>query len=203
MPDDVKDTQVTDPGGQESPDAPGAQTTETTEVDQLPEWAKKELAELRAEAKKRRLQLREQEQAAAKAEEQRLVEQAKWQELAEKRGKELEALKPVQDKVQKYEEAFLATLNKRLEALPDTYKSVVPDFGDPVRTMEWLDANQHLFTSHQAPNIDAGAGNIPTAKGTPKLDAFELELAKSFGMSAEEYIKFREKGNAVKREPDK
>jgi len=164
--DDPK-TPATDPGGQGVDDAPGAQPNEISEVEQLPAWAQKELQDLRAESKKRRLQLREQEQAAAKADEARLVEQAKWQELAEKRGKELEALTSLKEKADRYEQAFLANLEKRVASLPDQYKAIVPDFDDPVKKHEWLDANAHLFQQRRAPDIDAGAGNIDRSKGTP------------------------------------
>lgn len=189
MPDDIQPTDNgTEPGAQDKQEsAPGAQGE--SEVEQLPDWARKELAELRAEAKKRRLQLREAEITASKAEEERLKEQAKWQELAEKRGKELDALKPREEQFKRFEEAFLATLQKRIEGLPDAYKAIVPDFADPIKTSEWLDANAHLFQQRTAPNIDAGAGNIPTAKGTQVLTQSELEMAKAMGVSAETYAK--------------
>ena len=200
MPDDVKT-------GADAPnDEPEARTTETPDVGALEKRIKQleeQLIETSREAKQRRLAKRESDDKARQAEEARLKESQEWQKLAEKHAKDLETLRPMADKASELEAAFLAHLNKRLEAVPDAWKTAIPDFGNPVKTMEWLDANGHLFATRPMPNIDAGAGNNPSPKGAPKLTSLERELAKSFSMSEDDYIKFRDRGNQVTQTPDK
>lgn len=194
-------------GGVDTPNGePEAQTSDTPTVEELQaqlKAAQDKIAEVNREAKKRRL---DKEAADAKAKEDlevKMTEQQEFKKLADTLAKERDELKPLADKATRFEEALLATLTKRLDALPDMWRSVVPDFGDPVKTMEWIDANADKFQTPKFPNIDAGAGNTPSPKGAPKLTALEMEIAKSFNMSPEEYVKFREKGNAVKQTPDK
>lgn len=73
------------------------QGTETTpaagSVDELPDWAQRLLGELRKENAGHRQKTKAAEDAAKAAEDARLAEEQKWQELAEKRAGEVEALK--------------------------------------------------------------------------------------------------------------
>ncbi len=60
-------------------------------VAELPEWARKALGDLRRENAQHRQAKKEAQSAAQKAEEERLAQEKRWQELAEKRAQELEA----------------------------------------------------------------------------------------------------------------
>ncbi len=182
----MTDNQTT-PGASSVPPESMTTNDEPQDVSQLPAWAQALVKDLRAENAKHRTGKKAAEEAAAKAEEQRLLDEKKWQELAEKRAKELEALKPLADKVTMYEEMLTATLAKRLEAIPKDFKSLVPDFGDPVKTLGWLDANNQLFATRRAPNLDGGAGTGGDSKSAPALTAEELAIAKQAGVSPERW----------------
>jgi hypothetical protein len=170
---------------------PGAaDTTEATEAQDmasLPAWAQKLIKDLRKEAGDYRTARKQADEAKRTAEEAALVEQAKWKELADKRGAELEGLKPVQDRLTAYETAFKTALVKRLDAIPDEFKSLVPAFDDPVKTWDWLDANQNLFARRIAPKLDAGAQGDAASKQTPKLTVEEIQIAKRSGLTPEQY----------------
>lgn len=168
---------------------PGASAEEKpNDFPKLPEWAQSEMQALRREAAAHREKKLEAERAAKAAEDARLTEQQKWQELADKRGKELEGLKPIQERLTAYETAFKTALHKRLEAIPDQFKTLVPEFDDPVKTWGWLDANQHLFTARKAPGLDGGAQD-QSGKQAPQLTAQEVLAAKAMGLTLEVYAK--------------
>jgi len=62
-------------------------------MDKLPEWAQRLVKELRQENAGHRKKAKDAEELGAKAEEQRLADEKKFQELAEKRAKELDTIK--------------------------------------------------------------------------------------------------------------
>lgn len=67
---------------------PAADPQAAGSVDELPEWAQTLVGDLRKENAAHRKKAKSAEQAAQEAEEARLAEERKWQELAEKRAKE-------------------------------------------------------------------------------------------------------------------
>lgn len=168
---------------------PGAEAeVKPNDFSTLPDWAQRELRDARKEAAKYREGKLEAEKAAKAAEDTRLAEQQKWQELAEKRAKELEGLQPVRDRLTALETAFSTALQKRLEAIPEQYKPLVPDFSDPVKTWDWLDKNQSLFATRLAPPLDGGVQGDGKPKSTRKLTDAEMALAKNAGMKPEDYL---------------
>jgi hypothetical protein len=164
------------PQGKTPDESPNVQTDKAngkTPLESLPADVQEYIRELRRENEKRR-KTEDDIKAAAedekrKAEEAALAQQQKWQELAEKRAKELDALKPVEQRYKALEEAFVAALAKRIDKVPDAYKSALELISDPIKQMAWLDANDHLFEQRQAPKLDAGAQGDATSKTTPKL----------------------------------
>lgn len=179
MPDDTNPQ----PGAADTPES-----NEANDIAALPAWAQTLVKELRRENASHRTAKKQAEAAAQAAEDKRLAEQQQWKELAEKRAAALDALKPLQDRYTTLEETFKATLAKRLEALPDWSKSLVPAFDDPVKTMAWLDANQHVFAARKAPGLDGGVQD-QSGKQAPQLTAQEVQMAKAMGLTLEVFAK--------------
>ena len=133
-------------------------------LDKQPDWVKTLVKNLRKEAKDNRLKAERYEQesrsvaeARAKDEQERLAKQGEWQKLAEDRAKELEALKSVKEKAERFEAQLKATNEARVKRLPDVMRGVVPTDYTPERLAEWLDKNEQvLISGRTAPNLDAG-----------------------------------------------
>jgi hypothetical protein len=90
-----------------------------------------------------------------------LAEQSRWQELAEQRQNELAELKAVEAQASSYKSALEATNQARLEQVPEDKRSLVPNYGDPVKLGAWFDANLELLREPKkplAPNLNGGSG---------------------------------------------
>ena len=92
-------------------------------VESLPEWAQKLVRDLRKENEKRR-------QAAAnelqQAEEKRLADEQKWQELAAKREQERDELKPYRDRYEALAAQQRAALMAEVAKWPAEVKALLP-----------------------------------------------------------------------------
>ena len=88
------DAQAAQAAPQPSQAAAPTPTQAAGSVDDLPEWARKEIAELRRESAAQRKARQEAAEAAAKADEQRLEQERKYAELAEKRASRIAELLP-------------------------------------------------------------------------------------------------------------
>jgi hypothetical protein len=104
--------------------------------------------------------LADMEQEQKEQREKVLTEQQRYQELAEQRGQELEALRGTAQRAEELEKALQDTVDARIEAVPENMRTLIPTFGTPQDTLEWLDANQALLTQSKpkAPKLDGGAG---------------------------------------------
>jgi hypothetical protein len=86
-----------------------------------------------------------------------------------------------------FREAFIETLGRRIEDIPETDRHRVPDFDDPRKTMSWLDDNRDLFErENRAPDTDAGASG-DRRQAARELTAEQKEVARQFGITDEEY----------------
>lgn len=148
---------------------------------------RRESAGYRTRAKEAEERLSALEAARQAAEEQTLADQAKWEELAKKREAELASLKGIQDK----HAAVLATIaegnQKRIDGLPEQYKTLVPEFDDPLKTAQWLDANWATLTRPPAPDLNGGAGGGKRPSQGTRLTEAELRVATGLGLTPEEY----------------
>ena len=100
----------TPPQGQTPPGAAGGE-----QVESLPEWARALIGDLRRENAGHRKAKNEAEKAAQAADEKRLAEEKRWQELAEKRQTELQQ---IQDELQRLERAALQREVAQAAGLP-------------------------------------------------------------------------------------
>jgi hypothetical protein len=171
-----------------------------TSIDSLPADVQAYIRSLREENKTYRQTNDAILKAQQEAENKKLAENNEWRTLYEKAQQELEALKPTQQQAEQYKSALEGTLAKRLESLPVEYKSLVPEFGDPVKTIAWLDANATLFAARRAPNLDAGVQGTTDGKGSPKLSAEETSMAAALGITLEKYAARKQEIAAQRRQ---
>jgi hypothetical protein len=105
-------------------------------------------------------------EAAVQAErEKALADQGKWQEVATARESENARLKTEVERLKGYEAAISALLEKRMESVPESLRTRIPEFDDPVRTLNWIEANPDLLAPPQAPDLNQGKGNT----GNPRV----------------------------------
>jgi len=128
------------------------------------------------------------QQAAEAAEAQRLAEQQKWQELAQKHEARLKELEPVQAKAASYEAALKKLLDEQRKGVP-AYVLPLLDKMDAAEQLEWIAVNAAQFQAAAAkptpPNIN---GTDTGAKPAGLDDAEAAELAAIYGVSAK-YLK--------------
>lgn len=143
-----------------------------------------------AEADLARLK-REKEQADEEA----LKKQGEWQKLAETRGKQLDELKQKADKVDAYESTLQETLKSQLSELPEQLRVLVPDEMSTQQKLAWLSKNKAVLTKPKAFEIGAGKRGGESGKEPgKKLNADQQAVARSYGMTDDEYAKFVEEG---------
>lgn len=149
-----------------------------------PARAAKEIKALRKESQSRRkseedlkkikdAQEAEAVQKAAEAEA-ALKEKGEWKTLVEKRDAELAALKGDVDKVgteraalesevnrlKRFEDYASKAVETRLAAVPEEMRKHVPQFDDPLKTLEWLESSANLLIpGRKAPPLDQGTSS--------------------------------------------
>ena len=129
--------------------------------------------------------------ASKEAEEQRLKDQEQWQELAEKRQQELEALKPKAAVAEDQEKSLRAYLEAQIKEIPEDMQSLIPEQLSTMQKLDWLSVNRAKLLKPVGPNIGAGergAGGGSTIKLTPE----EQETARLFNYTDEEYVKYKD-----------
>ncbi len=158
------------------PEQSSSQTTWT------PESAAAEIKALRAENAKHRKAaqdaLKAQEATAARAAE----EQGEYRQLYETAKERLARLEPLEERMTALTEATTAANEKRVKALPEAMRSLVPEYDDPFKLAAWLDANAAVLTKPLAPSLDGRAAGNGAATVT---DAEVLEFAQRMGVKPE------------------
>lgn len=173
-------------GNVETPATPDASGPEAQSIDELPEWARKLVRELRQENAQHRTEKRAAEHAADEAERKRLADQQQWKELAEKLQADMAALRPQVDAAQAYRDTIAATVEARIKAVPEQMRSLVPAFDDPAKTLQWLDANAAVLSTPRPPQMDAGVGG-DTGKNIA-LTPEEMEMAQRMNIAPEKML---------------
>lgn len=183
-----------DQDGQDSDGGSGS-GTQTDQTDKHGDWfkslppeAQREIEELRNENKTSRRKLREQEDAQRKADEKRLQEQQEWQKLAEQRAQRLQELEPLQERFTQLETTVKESNLKRIAAIPEAFRSLVPSNYDPLALRDWLDANAAHFGSRPAPQMGQGAAGDGDQMPVPKLTDAERAMAARFGLTEKDVL---------------
>lgn len=192
---------MTDNDMQAMSDAQHAQDAEQrTNLDSLPEDIRKYIDGLRKEAAAYRVAAKAKEAELARAEEAKLAEQQKWQELATLREQQLAELKPERERREALETFVKDAVTKRIEALPEAYRTLVPEYDDPVKTLAWLDANAGKLVTPRPPALDAGVRG-DSGLALPKLTEVEQQLARMAGMTDQQYAEYKAKKAQAQQVP--
>ena len=139
------------------------------------ETAEQRIKELNAE----NLRLRKQADAAAKAktdaEAAVMAEQGKFKELYQSAKAKADAADALQERLDAITAQAQAANERRIAAIPENMRSLVPEYDDALKLAAWLDANAAVFSRPAPPPLDGRAGG----NGTPATvtDAEVLDFA--------------------------
>jgi len=176
------DVQATD-GQRNEPEQP----TQGEHAQLTPDALRAELEAARKEAAKYRTQLRQQEKAASDAEAKRMAEEGKYKDLYESIKPKAEAAAALQERLDAITAQTQAANARRIEAIPENMRSLVPAYDDPLKVAEWLDANAAILSKPAAPPLDGRAGGNG---GLPALDETAIKAqAVRLGLDPEIYYR--------------
>lgn len=145
-------TQNTDGAPAPAPAADPA-VPETFTKDQIEAIIKDRLDRQRAQFEAQKAQAERQAQEAA------LVEQQKWQELAEQRRAELERLTPVQERVTALESLIGAQITARSAQLPPALRELEPVDASIETRLAWLEKAQAAAAQFAGTGAPGSGGN--------------------------------------------
>jgi hypothetical protein len=153
----------------------------------LPPVVQEYIKELRQESAARRKELESFRSEASQREQQRLKEEGRWKELAEKLQAEKAQLLPYEERAQTLEKKIRGSNEARITRVPEEMRTLIPTDYPPERLSEWLDANWERLSIKPAPDLDAGAGGGSGGKHVTLTDD-ERQLARKMGLTEEQYI---------------
>ena len=123
-----------------------------------PEQWRAEAEAARKEAGKYRTQLRAQEKATADAEAKRLAEQGEYRTLYESVKAKADAADALQERLDAITAQAQAANERRIAAIPEHMRALVPEYDDALKLAAWLDANAAVFSRPTPPPLDGRAG---------------------------------------------
>ena len=140
-----------------------------------PEQLRAELEAARKEAASYRTKLRQTERQATEAEAKRLAEQGEYRTLYESVKAKADAADALQERLDAITAQAQAANERRIAAIPENMRSLVPEYDDALKLAAWLDANAAVFSRPTPPPLDGRAGG----NGTPATvtDAEVLDFA--------------------------
>ncbi|QPC81061.1 hypothetical protein G4Y79_15260 [Phototrophicus methaneseepsis] len=196
--------------GSDSPDGQsnGGDGNNTDEIDlsAVPESVRRHYerreAQLKQEAAQRRLESKELSERLQKleaAQSQQLEEQGNFRALADKHAQTVADLRPYKDMAERYEARFRDSNEKRIAAIPEHMRPLVPTEYSPEKLSDWLDNNVARLTTPKAPDLDSGAGGGSGKQSkieVTEADRLAAEAATRSGypMTAEDIAKRRGQG---------
>ena len=128
-----------------------------------PEQLRAELEAARKEAASYRTKLRQTEKQATDAEAKRLAEQGEYRTLYESVKAKADAADALQERLDAITAQAQAANERRIAAIPEHMRSLVPEYDDALKLAAWLDANAAVFSRPTPPPLDGRAGG----NGTP------------------------------------
>ncbi len=160
------------------------------------ESAAAEIKALRTEAAKYRKERQAAETARATAEAAALAEQGRYKELYEAALAKAQTADTLQERLDALIAQAQAANERRVAAIPEGMRSLVPDYDDPLKVAAWLDANSAVFQKPQAPPLDGRAGGQP---GGPQLNEAAIRAqAVRLGLDPDVYFEQAQR-SATKR----
>lgn len=148
-----------------------------------PEQLRAELEAARKEAAKYRTELRQTQRAKADAETAALAEQGKYKELYESVRAKADAADALQERLDALLAQAQAANKRRVDAIPEHMRTLIPDYDDPLKLAAWLDANAAVFAKPAPPPMDGRAGG--TAGGATVTDEEVRDFATRMGIRPE------------------
>jgi hypothetical protein len=130
-----------------------------------PEQLRAELEAARKEAASYRTKLRQTEKQATDAEAKRLAEQGEYRTLYESVKAKADAADALQERLDAITAQAQAANERRIAAIPEHMRSLVPEYDDALKLAAWLDANAAVFSRPTPPPLDGRAGG----NGTPAI----------------------------------
>ena len=156
-----------DPGTPAAPEtkpeptpAPTTPAPAAERVDQLPDWAQREIADLRKENANHREAKQKAADAATRAEEQRLEAERKFEELATQRQARIAELEPIADRYNALAAKLTAEMEAEIAKLPEEIKNMRPAGADLDDLIDWTERAKTLAAKMTAAQA-AGAGPMP------------------------------------------
>jgi len=142
----------------------------------------------RAQKLESRLEQLEQERKAEN--EKRLMEQENWKQLAEERAAKLEEAERKAQKADSYEQQAEERYQKIFDTLPESMQKALPKKYSTIDRLNWIEDNREIFAKPQPPDTTGrrGAGGSGVEID---LTEEEIAMAKKFGISAEDYAKYK------------
>ena len=167
------------------------------------------ISRLEADNKKYRDERKALDEAQRKAQEEQLMTQQKWEELAKGYKGEVEKLSPIAQQYEAISEAFNDLLENELKDIPDDVrrKLVEPARAkmSPVEFASWLRGSRDFLQVKKAPNLDNGAGNSTTGARltgiTPTPD--DVAMAAALGIPIYRWMQRKAEAAASKANPPK
>lgn len=121
----------------------------------------------------------------------RLKEQEDYKALYEQAEGELAELKPKAEQLTAYEATLKETLTAAIEEIPESKRSLIPSAYSVDQQLKWISQNRSLLSKASA--IDQGAGSRGGGQGTSvELTPEERQIAADYGMTPEEYAKYKD-----------
>lgn len=131
-------------------------------IDSLPAWAQKQIKDLRQENERRR---KAESESKRRADEERLAAEAKWQQLAEERGKEVETLRQTAERFARLSEQLVAQAEREIAAWPEEVRSVKPEAADAETLLSWV-GKARLLAAKLTATAAPGHGATPKPAGS-------------------------------------
>lgn len=158
-----KQTTEQQPGAATQANGAQTQTGAAGRVEDLPDWAQRELKEARQEAQRYRNERKAAEEAQTKAEEERLAQSAEWQKLADSRKAKIEELTPKAELADKLSALMAAEYEARTKDWPQDVKILAPRDDAPVaEKWDWMMRATPLATADKTPVPGNGRRPQPT-----------------------------------------
>lgn len=132
------------------------------------------------------------EKALKEAQEARLKEKEDYKALYEQTTKENSELRPLAEQVESYKMTMATLLEAQIADIPEELQTLIPDEMSVKQKIDWIAKNKKLLLKPIAPDIGAGQRGAG-ASSNVQLTQEERDVAKRFGYTDEEYIKFLDK----------
>lgn len=153
------------PGAETETEQGGQTQAAAASVQELPEWAQRELRDLRKENASRRQAAADAETARKLAEEQRLTEEKKWEELAKQRGDEVTALKSKADAYDTLQARLLAQAKAEVAKWPSEVQGMAPAEEDGAAWLAWVERARPVAAALNGAAPAGGNPSNPPAQG--------------------------------------